>query len=179
MKKIRKYSHLEVLEKKPSIEEVKAAKKENIVFVLDNLRSLYNVGSLFRTLDGVGGKKMYLCGITGFPPNREIEKTALGAVEVVEWEYFENAFDCIKKLKNEGYKIYCVEIGEGSKNYSDVKYEVPCAIVLGNEVEGVSDSVIEECDLMISIPMKGRANSLNVATAGAIVGYEAARAIGF
>jgi 23S rRNA (guanosine2251-2'-O)-methyltransferase len=118
-------------------------------------------------------KKLYLCGITGHPPRKEIEKTALGAENVVPWEYFDDATEAIKDLKSRGVKIVAVEIAHGSKIYSDVHYDFPVCFVFGHEVEGISDEVMELVDMAVEIPMLGRANSLNVATAYGIIVYDA------
>jgi tRNA G18 (ribose-2'-O)-methylase SpoU len=171
-KPIKKLTHQQILSSKPSVKDVRAMDRMPVVLVLDNLRSLYNIGSIFRTADAVLVEKIYLCGITGHPPNKEIEKVALGAVEVVPFEYCAKTVDCLGKLKKAGYKIVALELTDRSIRYNKAKYSFPCALVLGNEVDGVGDGVMKMVDLAVDIPMKGRANSLNVATAMAVVSYE-------
>lgn len=171
-KPIKKLTHQQILKSKPSVGKVKKLKRTPLVLVLDNLRSLYNIGSIFRSADAILVEKIYLCGITGCPPNKEIEKVALGAVEVVPFQHFTRVEDCLKKLKKLGYTIYALELTNNSVNYKQEKYHFPCALVLGNEVDGISEEAMTVVDRAVDIPMKGRANSLNVATAMAVVGYE-------
>lgn len=140
--------------------------------VLDNIRSIFNVGAIFRTSDAILAEKLFLCGITGHPPRKDLDKTALGAVEVVPWEYSSSARETLLKLKEKGVKICALELTTRSLHFKEVKYPFPLALILGNEVDGVSDDVMPLVDLAVSIPMLGRANSLNVATAYGIVGYE-------
>lgn len=143
-----------------------------VVLVLDGLRSLYNIGSIFRTADALLIEKIYLCGICGTPPNKQIEKVALGAVDTVPFEYMVSVGDCLEKLKKEGRGIVAVELTGESENYRNTEYHFPMALLLGNEVEGVSETGMAFADSAVDIPMQGRANSLNVATAVAVVGYE-------
>lgn len=140
--------------------------------MLDNLRSLYNIGSIFRTADALLIDKIYLCGISGKPPNKQIEKVALGAVETVPFEYHEKVEVLVEKLKAEGKKIVAIELTDNSTNYREFEWETPLVLILGNEVDGVSEKIMEMIDGAVDIPMKGRANSLNVATAFAVVAYE-------
>lgn len=152
------------------------SKDRNPIFaLLDNVRSLYNVGAIFRTSDAIMLEKVFLCGITGFPPRKEITKTALGAEEIVPYEYRENAVEAIKGLKENGVKIVAVELAEGSVNYADAKYDFPVCFVFGHEVEGISDEVMEHVDMAVDLPMLGRANSLNVATCYGIIMYDVLR----
>ncbi len=148
-------------------------KRNNFYALLENVRSLYNVGSIFRTSDAVMLKKLYLCGITGCPPRKEISKTALGAEELVPWEYSEDAVGLVKKLKKKGVKIIAVELANEGKTYDEVKFDFPVCFVFGHEVLGISDELMAEVDIAIEIPMYGRANSLNVATCYGIIVYEA------
>jgi tRNA G18 (ribose-2'-O)-methylase SpoU len=170
---MKKLQYTEILEVKPSIKDVKKKKRSPIYALLDNVRSLYNVGAIFRTSDAVLLKKLYLCGITAYPPRKEISKTALGAEETVPFEYRESAVEVIKELKKKGVKIVAVEIAHGSKPYFKMKYKFPVCFVLGHEVLGVADEVMELVDAAIEVPMLGRANSLNVATCYGIIVYEA------
>lgn len=171
-KSIKKLTHQEILDSKPTVAKVKEYERLPLVVVADNLRSLYNIGSIFRTSDAILVEKIFLCGISGKPPNKEIEKVALGAVETVPFEYCAGVGDLVRRLKSEGYQIVALELTKQSVNYRQAKYEKPLALVLGNEIDGVSDEVLAMADLAVDIPMRGRANSLNVATAFAVVGYE-------
>ncbi len=170
---MKKLTHREILRTKPTIRAVKKKKRNEIYAILDNVRSLYNVGAIFRTSDGVLLKKLYLCGITGVPPRKEISKTALGAEEVVPFEYHEDAKELIKSLKKKGVKIVAVELAHGSQKYTDAKYRFPVCFVFGHEVDGISDEVMEGIDMAVTVPMLGRANSLNVATCFGIIVYDA------
>jgi tRNA G18 (ribose-2'-O)-methylase SpoU len=170
-----KLSYEEISAQKPSIEEVKKKKRTPVYAVLDNVRSLYNVGAIFRTSDAVLLKKLYLCGITGCPPRNEITKTALGAEEVVPYEYREEAVSVIKELKKKGVQIVAVELAHGSVPYDKADFKFPVCLVFGHEVFGISDEVMEFVDMTIDVPMLGRANSLNVATCYGIIVYEVLR----
>ncbi len=132
------------------------------------------MGSLFRTADALLIEKIVLCGITGAPPDKQIEKVALGAVETVPFEYAQDVVAAVRKLKEEGKQIVALELTRESINYRKADYAKEIALVVGNEVDGVTDEVLEMSDLAVDIPMKGRANSLNVATATAVVAYEIA-----
>jgi 23S rRNA (guanosine2251-2'-O)-methyltransferase len=158
--------------KKLGYEEVKKKARNPIYAILDNVRSLYNVGAIFRTSDAVLLKKLYLCGITGYPPRNEISKTALGAEEVVPWEYRDDVCELIKELKAQGVKIVAVELAKGSKVYNKADYEFPVCFVFGHEIEGISDEVMGLVDMVIELPMLGRANSLNVSVCYGIIMYE-------
>ena len=140
--------------------------------VLDDIRSVYNIGAIFRTSDAIQAEKLFLCGITAHPPRKDLEKTALGATEVVPWEYRPSAKETLLKLKENGVKICALELTSRSANYREVEYEFPMALVLGNEVDGIGPEILDLADMVVQIPMLGRAKSLNVATAYGIVGYE-------
>lgn len=172
---MKKLSHEEILEVKPSVEEVKAKRRTPIYALLDNVRSLHNVGAIFRTSDGVLLEKLFLCGITGCPPRSEITKTALGAEEVVPWEYSTDAKEVLRALKGQGVKIVAVEIAHGSLPYDEAEYDFPICFVVGHEVKGINDEVMELVDMSVHVPMLGRANSLNVATCYGIIVYDALR----
>lgn len=158
-----------------SVEEFHEAKKMPLVVVLDDVRSLYNVGSIFRTADAFRVEAIYLCGITATPDGtlkalQEIHKTALGAEESVEWKYFANALEAVRELKARGYKLLAVEQCHGStmlQNY--IIDNQPSAVVLGNEVKGVHQEVIDECDGCLEIPQFGTKHSLNVSTTAGII----------
>lgn len=171
-KKVLKLSHQEIQASKPSIEEVRLKPRLPLYVVLDNIRSIYNVGAIFRTCDAVLAEKMFLCGITGHPPRKDIDKVALGAVEVVPWEYSPSVTETLLKLKENGVKICALELTKHSSHYREANYEFPMALILGNEVEGISEEAMRFVDFAIDIPMLGRANSLNVATAFGIAAYE-------
>lgn len=158
-----------------SQEEVKTAQKAPFVVVLDNIRSLNNVGSAFRTSDAFGIEKIVLCGITGIPPHRDIHKTALGAQETVVWEYAETTKQAIEKLKSEGYTIALIEQIDESvslEKYVFSKKE-KTAFVFGNEVFGVSEEALELADVAIEIPQFGAKHSLNVSVTIGVVLWEA------
>jgi tRNA G18 (ribose-2'-O)-methylase SpoU len=144
-----------------------------ISVVLEDIRSVYNIGAIFRTSDAILAEKIHLCGITAHPPRRDLEKTALGVTKSVPWEYSRSAHETLLKLKKKGCKIYALELGAGSVDFKAAKYEFPMALVLGNEVDGVSPESLELADLTVSIPMLGGKESLNVAVAYGIVAYEA------
>lgn len=154
-----------------SVEEFKNKKKIPLVVVLDNVRSLNNVGSAFRTSDAFLVEKIYLCGITGQPPHREINKTALGATDAVEWEYAEDTNLVAGKLKEEGYRIVCIEQAEDSIALQDFiptpdsKY----CLIFGNEISGVDDRVVEKADICLEIPQYGTKHSLNISVSMGIV----------
>lgn len=151
--------------------EFKESKKIPMVVVLDNIRSMYNVGSVFRTADAFRVEKIYLCGITSIPPHPEIHKTALGAEESVDWEYSTSTVELVDKLKADGYKVFSVEQVEGSimlDEFSTDEIE-KIAIVMGNEVKGVEQEVINHSDGCIEIPQYGTKHSLNVSVTSGIV----------
>jgi len=142
-----------------------------IYLILHNIRSLHNVGSLFRTADGAGVSKIYLTGLTGFPPRKEIHKTALGAEEFVAWEHHWELEPVLNQLKAEGVQLIGVERCERSQHYLRVDYRLPVAFLLGNEVWGLEPEVIESMDALVNIPMHGQKESLNVSVCGGILLY--------
>ncbi|SFN26590.1 SpoU rRNA Methylase family protein [Paenimyroides ummariense] len=152
-------------------EEFKQAVKTPIIVVLDDIRSLHNIGSFFRTCDAFLIEKIYLCGITATPPNKEIHKTALGATETVAWEYEKEVMQVVDRLKKENVKILSVEQVEGSVmlNNFTVESNVKYALFFGNEVKGVYQQVIDSSDAVIEIPQLGTKHSLNVSVSGGIV----------
>jgi len=157
---------------KGGIKRLKSAPRNEIYLVLDNIRSMYNVGAIFRTAEGVRAKKIYLCGITAQPPREKIYKTSLGAVEWVDWEYRKKAVQAVRELKGKGVQIVCLEQTDNSIHFKKAKYKAPVAVVVGHELRGISSDVLKLCDLSVELPMHGRANSLNVATAAGIILYE-------
>jgi tRNA G18 (ribose-2'-O)-methylase SpoU len=160
-----------------SVEEFKESDKMPLVVVLDDVRSMYNVGSVFRTSDAFRVAAIHLCGITAQPPHAEIHKTALGAEDSVEWEYFPSAKDSVRSLQEQGWTVFAVELAEGSTKLQNLslngtgKY----AIVMGNEVKGVNQEVVDMCDGCIEIPQFGTKHSLNVSTTAGIVIWEFAK----
>jgi tRNA G18 (ribose-2'-O)-methylase SpoU len=148
--------------------------KKTLFLVLNNIRSMENVGSIFRTADAAGVAKIYLCGITPKPPRKEIDKAALGAVDFVDWEYCENILDLIKELKERKISVVALEQDPRSIQYSKFKnqYSDKVALIIGNEVEGISKEVLDQTDTIIEIPMYGKKNSLNVAVATGIALFE-------
>jgi 23S rRNA (guanosine2251-2'-O)-methyltransferase len=157
-----------------SIDEFKQIDKLAVSMILDNVRSLHNVGSAFRTADAFRMEKIYLTGITGQPPHREIEKTALGATESVAWEYHEKPESIVQSLKNQGYKIIAVEQTTESQPLQKFGFMVneKICLVFGNEIHGVSDPVIDLCDAAIEIPQAGTKHSLNISVCVGIVLWE-------
>ncbi|MFW6043084.1 MAG: RNA methyltransferase [Marinilabiliaceae bacterium] len=160
-----------------STEEFKKSRKTPVVVVLDNIRSLHNVGSLFRTSDALRLEALYLCGITSTPPHKEIHKTALGAEDAVEWHYFEKTIEAIKKLKKEQYLLIGVEQVEGSTDLRTFRVDTTkkYAVILGHEVRGIDQKVIDCCDLCVEIPQFGTKHSFNVSVSGGIVLWEMAK----
>ena len=143
-----------------------------VIIVLDNVRSLSNVGSVFRSADAFRIGELFLCGITACPPHREIHKTALGADETVPWRYFSSTVEACAELKRMGYKIYAVEQVEGSVMLQDFVAEPKSAFIMGNEVDGVGDEVLPLCDGAIEIPQEGTKHSLNVSVCSGIFMWE-------
>lgn len=154
-----------------SVEEFKETTKIPVVVVLDQVRSMHNIGSIFRSADAFLVEKIYLCGITARPPHKEIRKTALGATESVEWEYVEEIHELIPRLKAENYTILSVEQAEGSQRLGDfsIDNEKKYALILGNEVEGVQQSVIDISDHCLEVPQGGTKHSLNVSVCAGVV----------
>lgn len=152
------------------VPQFKAAEKTPLVVVIDDVRSMYNVGSVFRTADSFRLEKILLCGITACPPNPEIHKTALGAEESMEWESCESALEAVGKLHAEGYEVYALEQVENSIRLQNFKTEKgrKYAIILGNEVKGVSQEAVNACDGAIEIPQFGTKHSMNVSVSGGI-----------
>lgn len=154
-----------------TVEEIQKTDKNRIVIILDNLRSMHNVGSAFRTTDAFLCEKILLCGITAQPPHREIHKTALGATDTVEWEYHENTREAIQHLRSGGYKIASIE--QADQSISLEKFKIgpgeKLALVFGNEVKGVQEEVVKDSDYVIEIPQFGTKHSLNVSVSIGVV----------
>ncbi|WP_298392833.1 RNA methyltransferase [Flavobacterium sp.] len=154
-----------------SVDDFKQATKTPIIIILDDIRSLHNIGSVFRTSDAFLIEKIYLCGITATPPNKEIHKTALGATETVAWEYNQSVLEVIENLKKENTKVFAIEQVENAVFLDDFKPEKnkKYALVFGNEVFGVSQEAIHLCDGVIEIPQLGSKHSLNISVSAGIV----------
>lgn len=142
-----------------------------LTVVLNNIRSLHNVGSIFRTADGVGVEKIWLCGITGFPPQSQIAKTALGAEDAVVWEHARDVLAVIRDLKKKGCQIVLLEQMDKSVDYLSFRPRSPVCLVVGNEIEGIAQELVSLCDACIEIDMKGVKNSLNVAVAFGVAAF--------
>ncbi|WP_269685731.1 RNA methyltransferase [Flavobacterium lacustre] len=157
-----------------SIESFKKSEKTPLILVLDGIRSLHNIGSVFRTSDAFLIEKIYLCGITATPPNKEIHKTALGATETVAWEHHENVLEVIANLKNEGVTTLAIEQVESAIFLQDFKVDTKqkYALVFGNEVHGVSQEAVALCDGAIEIPQLGTKHSLNISVSAGIVVWD-------
>jgi 23S rRNA (guanosine2251-2'-O)-methyltransferase len=160
-----------------TVEEFKRSTKTPVIAVLENIRSAYNVGSVFRTADAFLLEAIYITGYTCTPPHKEIKKTALGAEESVDWKHFANAQEAIIELKNNGYKIYAIEQALNSHQLQLVEFKSyeKIAVIFGNEVTGVEQSTIAQCDGCIEIPQLGMKHSLNIATAAGVVLWEILR----
>ncbi len=176
---IRKLTYDEISADRQKPGEISEAQRMPVYALLDNIRSSYNVGSMFRTSDGAMITKLFLTGYTCVPPQKDIMKTALGATESIPWEYHEDPIELIRKLKSEGIKIVALEQTDAGIPYYDVtKEDFPVCLVVGNEISGVADSVIAECDFAIEIPQFGVKQSLNVAVAFGIALFEMRKAFG-
>jgi tRNA G18 (ribose-2'-O)-methylase SpoU len=160
---------------KPSKKDLEKIKRRDIYFILDDILDTYNVGGMFRLADGIGVKKIYLCGVTETPPNPRIKKASINTTEWVAWEYKENAIVAIEALRKEipGIQIIAVEQDKKSVSYEEIDYKLPIAFLVGNETAGVSKEVLEKCDQIAEIPMWGVNKSLNVIISLGIVSYGA------
>lgn len=164
---MRKLTHLELV----SRQRAQNGPRLPLTVVLNDIRSLYNVGSIFRTSDGAGVEKLWICGITGFPPDSQISKTALGAESSVPWEYHPDVCAVVRRLKAEGYQAVLLEQTEQSLPYESFEPDGPLCLILGNEISGVSEELTSLCDRALEIDMAGVKNSLNVTVAYGIVAY--------
>ena len=168
----RKLKNSELLRISP--EEYKTSKKTPLIIILDNIRSLNNIGSVFRTADAFLVQKIYLCGITATPPHKDIHKTALGATDSVDWEYTENTIELIQKLKEQNIEILSIEQSENSVSLENFKTKenTTYAIVFGNEVKGVQQEVVSTSDAVIEIPQYGTKHSLNISVSCGVVVWD-------
>ena len=173
---MKKLTHDEISQSRSTLENIHTVKKLPVYVILDSIRSSYNVGSIFRTSDGAMIEKLFLCGYTPHPPKKEVLKTALGSQDSVIWEYKKDAKEVILSLKALGIKICALELTESSiPHYNLNKDTFPMALVIGNEITGVSQELLDLCDLSIEIPQFGIKQSLNVAVAYGIAAFELRR----
>jgi tRNA G18 (ribose-2'-O)-methylase SpoU len=168
---IRKLTFSEIFARQPNLAELKDIERMPIYTLAEDIRSMHNVGSLFRTSDGVRLAKLFLSGYTAQPPRKEIDKTALGATDSVPWEYYKDPVEVVRKLKRQGTRIIALEHTSKSVSYSDFQYNFPMCLVVGNEVDGVSQKILSLSDAAVEIPMHGIKQSLNVSVAYGIVIY--------
>ena len=154
-----------------SVDDFKSVTKTPLIIILDNIRSLNNIGSVFRTSDAFLIEKIYLCGITATPPHKDIHKTALGSTDTVDWEYVENTIELDENLKDEGVKVLAIEQAENATMLNEFKPEANStyALVFGNEVKGVSQNVVSASDVVIEIPQYGTKHSLNISVSAGVV----------
>ena len=173
IKFMKKLTHDEISKNRSTLDNIDKVKKAPIYVVLNSIRSSYNVGSIFRTSDGAMIEKLYLCGYTPYPPNKQVLKTALGSTESVTWEHIEDAVELVKKIKKDEIKICTLEQTNKSIPYYKVKSNnFPLCLIIGNEITGVSQDLIDLCDFSIDIPQYGIKQSLNVAVAYGISIFE-------
>jgi 23S rRNA (guanosine2251-2'-O)-methyltransferase len=173
---MRKLLHAEILAERKTAEDSIRCVRHPVSVLLHNVRSLYNVGSVFRTCDSAMVSDLILCGFTPYPPRKEIEKTALGAIESVPWRYEKNIFKAIDYIKSCSIKLIAVELTDSSRQYDSLAAdEFPLCLVLGNELTGIDNEVLAQCDDAIEIPMHGVKHSLNVSVAAGIAIYESVR----
>ena len=160
---------------RPTIQEVGFIPRIPISILVENIRSVHNVGSIFRTADGFGAEKLYLTGYTAHPPREDLHKTALGAEDAVPWEYYENPTNAAEAIKKQGIELILIEQTRDSKSIYELKFQFPICFIVGNEVSGVSEELSNLADIHVELPMRGIKQSLNVSVAAGVVGYEFAR----
>lgn len=170
---MRKLSYQEIFSQRPTLAELSTKDRFPIYALCENIRSLYNVGSLFRTSDAVRLNKLYLAGYTGYPPRKEIDKTALGAVDSVDWEHYKDPMDAVQFLKEANIPLIALEHTSKSVPFDKFDFKFPFCLMLGNEVEGISEELVRESEASIDIPMFGLKQSLNVSVAYGVVMYHA------
>lgn len=173
---MKKLLHSEILQERLTVAQAQKVQRFPISLMIHNVRSLYNVGSIFRTCDSALVSELTLCGYTPHPPRKEIEKTALGAVETVPWSYEKDIFKAINKYKERNIKVFALEITDKKRSYDSLlKDDFPLCIIAGNEITGLDDNILNACDDAIEIPMYGVKHSLNVSVAVGISLFEAIR----
>jgi len=160
---------------RPTLDELESIPRLPISILVENVRSVHNVGSIFRSADGFGAEKIYLSGYTAYPPRKDLSKTALGSDLAVPWEYLDDPVKLAKRIKNKGIKLVLVEQTVSSKDIYEFNWEFPVCFIVGNEVSGVSEELSALADIHIEIPMRGIKQSLNVSVAAGVVGYELSR----
>jgi tRNA G18 (ribose-2'-O)-methylase SpoU len=170
---MKKLSYQEIFSRRPTLAELVTKQRFPIYALCENIRSLYNVGSIFRTSDAIRLKKLYLTGYTGYPPRKEIDKTALGAVDSVSWERYENPLEAVARLKKKHIPIIALEHTAESIPFYDFEWNYPFCLLVGNEIDGLSDEILAQADAALEIPMYGLKQSLNVSVAYGIVMYQA------
>ena len=171
----RKLTDLELKRARPSLDDVRNTPRLPIYALIEDVRSLFNVGSMFRTADALHLSRLYLCGYTGFPPRHEITKTALGAEHTMPWEKHTRSVDLARRLKSQGMLLVALEQTTDSVDFWEAPIRFPVCFMVGNEVVGLSDRLVALADLCLELPMAGVKQSLNVATAFGVLGYELAR----
>ena len=171
-----KRSNDELKADRPTISEVKFIPRLPISILVENVRSVHNVGSIFRSADGFGADKIYLSGYTAHPPREDLHKPALGSEDTVPWEYFKNPVDAAKAIKSEGISLVLSEQTKQSQMMYEMDWEFPICFIVGNEVTGVSEELSALADIHAELPMRGIKQSLNVSVAAGVVGYELGRA---
>ena len=170
-----KRSNDELKAARPTIEEVEFIPRLPISILVENVRSVHNVGSIFRSADGFGAEKIYLSGYTACPPREDLRKTALGSEDAVPWEYFEYPLDAVRVIKAEGIPLILIEQTKQSQSMYEIDWEFPVCFIVGNEVTGVSEELSALADIHAELPMRGVKQSLNVSVACGVAGYELAR----
>ena len=177
---MKKLTHSEIKESRKKLENIDVYKRNPIYVICDSIRSIFNVGAIFRTSDGAFIEKLYLTGYTPYPPRKEIEKVALGATLSIPWEYKKDPIQLVKSLKSQGIKICVLELTDRKNMYWNLKKEdFPLCLVLGNEITGVSKEIIDLADIAIELPMLGIKQSLNVSVAYGISVYEMIKILNF
>ncbi len=177
---MRKLSHSEIKADRKDLTNIQEFKRNPVYVLCDSIRSIFNVGAIFRASDGAFIEKIFLCGYTPYPPRKEIEKVALGATLSVPWEYVKDPIEVVKRLKADGINICSLELTDKPKMVWDLKKEdFPLCLVLGNEINGVSKELIDESDFSVELPMQGIKQSLNVSVATGIALYEMIRILNY
>jgi 23S rRNA (guanosine2251-2'-O)-methyltransferase len=155
------------------LDEYRKLPRNQLYIVLDNLRSAFNVGAIFRTCDALRVSGLFLCGCTAYPPHVKLAKTSLGTIDYVPWQYFSKTMDAVRFLQDKGVPVWAAETTSRSKPYHSINYPIPLGLVFGNEALGVEREVLDVCAELIEIPLHGYKNSLNVATSVGIIGFKA------
>ncbi len=177
---MRKLTHAEIKENRKPLERMDEFKRNPVYVLCDSIRSIFNVGAIFRASDGAFIEKIYLTGYTPYPPRKEIEKVALGATLSVPWEYYKNPIEAVNEIKSKGIKICSLELTDKGRMIWDIrKEEFPLCLAVGNEITGVSKEVIEASDFAVELPMLGMKQSLNVSVATGIALYEMIRILNY